>query len=465
MYDFFKGIYEKRDKTCFSVAGDDSKSVTYGEYYDNVCECYEKLRARCSDIKGKHIGILADNSYEYLVVLGALFMGKALVVTLNTYESEDAINYIINNADVEVLIVSERFAGFGAGITLSITEIASRDTDKHYDFDEKLDECIEETNIMMYTSGTTGRPKGVIQPLSCSFNLVTKCIGGYSAFANSINTLYITLPLYHIMGFFYWLVSFKLGLVLYLNSEVGEMLHELKIVKPDLAIATPAFIKILEIAFKRSENGGTDNLKYIISGGAELKKELVDKLREHGISCFNAYGMTETAGAGTINFDTVNHLNSIGLPTPNTDIKIIDGEICISCDSLMEGYYKDDEATAECLIDGYMHTGDLGYIADDGYIYITGRKKNLIILSGGENISPEELEIKLYQNPVIKECIVFEKNDRIAASVYAPGATEEDVSGYVSELNEKLPIFKRIYSVELRDKEFEKTGSGKIKRN
>ena len=465
MYDFFKNINEKRDKVWFSTIGDNPRSITYGEYYDNICECYEKIRERCSDIKGKHVGVLVENTYEYTVILGALFMGRALIVPINTYEVDEIVNYIIDNADVEILIVSDKFARFSSDITLSLSEITSFDASKHYDFDDSIDECIEETSFMMYTSGTTGRPKGVIQPLSCHLNLMLKNFDVFRDFLSSIKAIYVTLPLYHVMGFYYYILSLKAGCVLYLNSDVGEMLYELETIKPDLVVATPAFIKILEIATKKTDNNGTDNLKYVVSGGADLKRSLVDKLKEKGIVCFNAYGMTETAGAGTFNFDTYNHLGSIGVASPNADIKFIDGEICISCDSMMKGYYKNDEATAECLIDGYMHTGDLGYIDEEGYIYITGRKKNLIILSGGENISPEEIETKVYQNPLIKECIVFEKNDRIALAVYAPDASEDEVRNYVSELNEKLPIFKRIYSIEMRDGEFDKTASGKIKRS
>ena len=195
-----------------------------------------------------------------------------------------------------------------------------------------------------------------------------------------------------------------------------------------------------------------------------LSEELVDKLSQKQIGCLNVYGMTETAGSGTFNFVDKAHINSIGVPTSNTIIKIIDGEICISSESLMEGYYKDPVSTAECMKDGYVHTGDLGYIADDGYIYITGRKKNLIILSGGENISPEEIEAKLYENPLIKECIVFEKNDRLAVSIFSPDSDEKEIKKYVTELNMQLPIYKRIYSVDIKKHEFEKTANGKIKR-
>jgi long-chain acyl-CoA synthetase len=175
--------------------------------------------------------------------------------------------------------------------------------------------------------------------------------------------------------------------------------------------------------------------------------------------------MTEASGNITCNFDVVNHLESVGKLVDGCEATVIDGEICIKYYGVMLGYYKDPEGTAEVLDkDGLLHTGDLGYFDDDGFLYITGRKKNLIILSGGENVSPEELEKAAYACPKVKECKAFESGDRIHLGVYCDADAQEEIKEFVAELNKKLPIYKRIYKVEFQDTEFEKTELGKIKR-
>lgn len=155
---------------------------------------------------------------------------------------------------------------------------------------------------------------------------------------------------------------------------------------------------------------------------------------------------------------------SVGRPYDDAEIKIIDGEIGIKYWGNMMGYYKNEEATAEILRDGMIFTGDLGYLDEAGYLYMTGRKKNLIILSSGENVSPEELEKYMYANENVKECLAFEKNDRIHVSVFCDENSQDAIKAHVDELNKKLPLYKRIYGVEFQDKEFEKTATGKIKR-
>ena len=130
----------------------------------------------------------------------------------------------------------------------------------------------------------------------------------------------------------------------------------------------------------------------------------------------------------------------------------------------MKEYYNNPEESTKINIDGYIHTGDIGYIDEDGYVFITGRKKNLIILSGGENVSPEELENLLYKNQSVKECKVFERDDKIVAAVYASDDKQETIRQYVQDLNKGLPIFKRIHIVEFQNTEFDKTAIGKIRR-
>ncbi len=160
----------------------------------------------------------------------------------------------------------------------------------------------------------------------------------------------------------------------------------------------------------------------------------------------------------------VNHISSVGSPYDDADVRIVDDEIVIRHWGNMLGYYENEEETQKIIRDGVIYTGDLGYMDEDGYLYITGRKKNLIILSSGENVSPEELERLLYECKAVKECRAYEKNDRIAVAIYAEEASHESIREFIAELNKTLPIYKRIYGIDFQTEELEKTASGKIKR-
>ena len=142
-----------------------------------------------------------------------------------------------------------------------------------------------------------------------------------------------------------------------------------------------------------------------------------------------------------------------------------DGELCIRGDSIMLGYYKDPEATAAVIDkDGWFHTGDLARVDEDGYYYITGRKKNLIILGSGENISPEELEGLVEKCPAVQECIVKEMGKKIGVVVYCPQAEQQTVQDHITEMNRTLPMYKRIGVVEFSAEPLPRNATGKLLR-
>ena len=183
--------------------------------------------------------------------------------------------------------------------------------------------------------------------------------------------------------------------------------------------------------------------------------------------------MTECSPAISTNLPGKVKKESVGKLLPNCEAKIIDEEIYVRGSSVMMGYYKMSKETEETLVDGYLKTGDLGYIDEDNYIYITGRRKNLIILANGENVSPEELENDLLVNRIIKEIVVSEEKDVIKAEIYPDydylsknriRNIEYEIKKVVDEYNLKLPTYKRVNKVIIRETEFDKTTSKKIKR-
>ena len=202
-------------------------------------------------------------------------------------------------------------------------------------------------------------------------------------------------------------------------------------------------------------------------GGAALDKELIYFYKKLGITVLQGYGITECSPIVAANLPEANRLGSIGKTFPCCETKLIDGEICVRGDSVSPGYYKDDEANAASYRDGWFHTGDLGRQDKNGYLYFTGRRKNLIILANGENVSPEEPEERLYQIDGVVDALVYEKDQTITAEIYADKDVFPDVNALwkaVDGVNRSLAVYKRIGNIIMRSEPFEKTATQKIKR-
>lgn len=378
----------------------------------------------------------------------------------------------------------------------------------------------EKLAALLFTSGTTGTSKGVMlshKNLAAATN----------ASCDSMNHLPQTyrfvsvLPMNHsyevTCGH---LALSNIGCCTYLNDSLKNALKSFNYFKPNALILVPLFVETIhkriwkeidkrgmrkKVRFAMKLSGtlrriGIDirkklfkdilsalggNLDTIICGGAPLSKELVTDFDAFGIEILEGYGITECSPLLSVNRTGKVKPGSVGTPVLGCQIRIDKspneetGEILAKGDNVMMGYLNNPEATAEVFTeDGWFRTGDIGYIDGDGYIYITGRKKNIIILSNGKNIFPEELEEHLYHNEIIAECVVIgRKNDSgdtvITAVIYpnyelCEGKSDDEILAMlkqaVTETNKKLPTFKHIGNVELRKTEFEKTTTKKIKR-
>jgi long-chain acyl-CoA synthetase len=194
----------------------------------------------------------------------------------------------------------------------------------------------------------------------------------------------------------------------------------------------------------------------------------VKEFRTWGIEILNGYGATECSPVTAVNRPHFRKDGSVGHLVPGLEAKATeDGELCFKGEIIMKGYYKNEEATAEALQDGWYHTGDLGYVDEDNFIFLTGRKKNLIILSNGENISPEELEQNILRDNAVEEVLVYDENGKIVAEIYPSEDHRDDVQ-YFEKLKNKVnkgrPMYKQIATIKLRNEEFIKNATMKIVR-
>lgn len=378
---------------------------------------------------------------------------------------------------------------------------------------------VEACAAMLFTSGTTGTSKCVMLSQKNLTTSANACVQATEF--SSEDTFVSVLPMNHS----YEVTTGHLALPCYgasvfLNDSLKNALKSFNYFKPTSLILVPLFVETIHkriwkeiekkgmkkkvlFAIKLSNalrKVGIDirnklfkdvkaalggNIEKIVCGGAPLSKNLISDFDAFGITIYEGYGITECSPLVSVNPPRGIKLGSVGPSVPGTTVKIDKGEndetgeILVKGDNVMMGYYKNPEATAEVFTeDGWFRTGDLGYMDKDGYIFITGRKKNLIILSNGKNIFPEELEEHLAHNEIIGESVVIgRKNDQgeivITVIVYPnPELTEgktkdeilEEVKAAVTETNKKLPTFKHIQNVEIRDTEFEKTTTKKIKR-
>ena len=256
--------------------------------------------------------------------------------------------------------------------------------------------------------------------------------------------------------------------------------------KVGLNVAKPIARKIM------AQFGG--NIDMFIAGGARVDPKVLAFFRNMGIPCLQGYGLTETSPMVALNPDQWRYMRneSAGKIFQFTECKIVDkdedgnGEICFRGPQVMMGYYKNPEATAECMEDGWFHTGDVGYVDEDNYVYITGRRKNVIIAANGKNVFPEELEEKIARSPYVEECMVWaveDKDDSLDRGIYVTlrpdmenvkealgeragdeGAVKALISSEIDKLNAHWPDWKRVKHIVIKKSEFNKTTGMKIRR-
>ena len=332
--------------------------------------------------------------------------------------------------------------------------------------------------VLMFTSGTTGRSKAVMLSERNFFTTVGEQVVFGDAMLdykhthmpenkNDVLSNFCILPLFHLGTFICLFVWPCKGWALNISSDLRDFYRDVRLMHSDAMAVAPMLMESIYKDVKRGRRERLNGLWNPCGSSAMFDGKMLAELAREGMMITQVYGMTETCGDGIINYaQDEEHIRSAGKPDDHCEYKIAeDGELCIRGGCVMLGYYKDPAATAEVVdADGWLHTGDLARADEEGYYYITGRKKNLIILDSGENVSPEELESLLAKCPAVKECVVKEKGKKICAVICCEEAKQEEVREYITATNRTLPLYQRMSAVEFSTEPLPRTGTGKLLR-
>ena len=534
-------VKEAGDTVAFKFRRDGQiQDVTYRQFYADTMALGTALASL--GMGDRHIAMVGENSYNWIMVYLTVLKSSGVYVPIDKELPFADIMNIVIDGDCEVVFYTKRYEDdfmqhaaempkvrFFIGIDreedfgnfLSFEILLAKGRELYADGDETYASMTSDPNalkMLVYTSGTTGMQKGV---MLSEHNLVSSVYYGLqvsTVYTRSLSVLPYNHTYEAVSGL---LVSIHKHVTICINDSLKFVLKNLQEYKPDFIYLVPAFVEVFykKIMANARQSGkeqtlkkmiamsnklrrvGIDlrktlfasvhkafggNLRKIVCGGSPLRPELGEFFDGIGISLINGYGITECSPLVSANHDMFNDPTTVGIPLPCCEIKFDnitpdgDGEICVKGDVVMLGYYKQPELTAEVLRDGWFYTGDYGRMNDKGQLMITGRKKNLIVLTNGKNVFPEEIENYIAAIPYVAEVVVYGLHnehgleDSLCAEIFLSAekikelgiedpaaAIKEDVARAV----EPLPHYKRIAKIKLRDTEFEKTTTNKIRRN
>ena len=525
------------------------KEITYKEYGDDVLA----LGAAFNELLGigttKKVAIIGETSYNWYITYMMLLVSGIVAVPVDKELPEAELKNVLERAKVSAVVYSKKKKEIVEKTTSKlefIDYLVEMDSDDEIKDNKvglnflltmgkrliktgndsflkaKIDP--DEFKLLIFTSGTTSKAKGV---MISNRNLCENIYGaGSFVKVNSDDRLFSILPLHHTYeSTIGYLFPISQGASIAICEGLKYIVPNMQEAKPTALLAVPLLVenlykkinqnivkskkdklvnsmihvtnalKTVNVDIKRkvfSEIHNTlgGNIRIIVSAAAPIDKKVGKWLEDIGILFLQGYGLTETAPIAALTPESIPRVGSAGMAVPCAKLKILnpdengEGEVLIKSKTLMLGYYEDKEATDEAIVDGWFHTGDIGYIDQEGFLYITGRCKNVIVTQNGKNIYPEELELLLSKIPYINECMVYglkkdEKDKELTVAVKVipnkeyikekhGDISQEEIHNIIwneiKELNRTLVSYKTIKHLEIKEDEFEKTTTMKIKR-
>jgi long-chain acyl-CoA synthetase len=442
--------------------------------------------------KTVHAALFGATSYEFIASWFGVTTSGNVAVPLNAGNSASDLADEINRSDVELIFLDEKreesvdelkklcpqvkyFVHMHSDYsgTISLSEI----TEKYSGQAPSGEIDPNSMASIIFTSGTTGQSKGVMLSHANMIDNAT-CEPDLGYHGDKRLTL---LPVHHVFCFTCDIMcTLWYGRTLCINDSLMRIPKNLKAYQPVQTTFVPMIAASILNKMRMMAKTNPDkkaigremfgeNFEILYVGGAYLSPEIIAGYAEFGIEAAQGYGMTECTARVSTGVKGCPYPESVGRIVPGCEVKTVDGELWVKSPSVMLGYYKNPEETAKTLTpDGWLKTGDLGYVKDN-HVFISGRKKNLIILSNGENVSPEELENKFACAEPVQEIVIYDNGGVITAEIYPNPDYEftnvrEELQAELDKVNETLPQPKQIHGLVIRDTEFEKTASRKIKR-
>ncbi|MCL4477487.1 MAG: long-chain-fatty-acid--CoA ligase [Deltaproteobacteria bacterium] len=496
---------------------EESKDKPYIYFYDEVIsftQFNERVNRFANGLKsigvkkGDTVHIYINNSPEFLYAALAANKLGALAGPINCWWSPEEVKFLLNDSEGKYLIVESSYYSNVEQIKPELNYLQKivylgedhpegvfpyKELMKNSEFLEPVNISPDDDAYLFYTSGTTGKPKGALLTHSNSLYAVMGVRSVlHSDEEKGDEVALIFLPLFHVNAMMSMISALYSGVTVALRltfsaSEFGEVVEKYKVT---FFSGVPAVYNILIFIADDVKKHDLSSLKFGVCGAAPLSEETFKKFEStYNIKIIEGYGLTEGTVVSTLNpLNGERKIGSIGNALPGQDVKVVDddgaelqnnqiGEIVIKGGAVMKRYHKRPEETAQTVIDGWLHTGDIGYKDDEGYFYIVDRKKDMII-RGGENIYPKEIENILFEHPKVMEAAVIGIEDSVmgeegkAFIVLKPGenATEEEIKSYLKsrlaefkipkyiEFIDDLPknIIGKVLKKELRAKEKEK---------
>ena len=486
-----------------------SQHITGREFLRHI----QQYSLSFSDKDYKKIGIYSENRVEWIYVFYAALQSNCIAVPIDYMASDEDVAYIIDDCRPELLFISadmeEPYLKVKQKSKFKPQIIRFEDFPDNGDQPESTwvgPEDNDATAVIIYTSGTTGSPKGVMLSFTnIIFNMNAVIEAGI--FGSNSQVLML-LPLHHVFPLVgsMMLPIYAGGTIVIcpsmqttdlmktladnqINLLLGvprlyELIYRGLMAKINKSLLARSLLKLVYLTrsrklgkslFRKIHDGLGGHLQFMIAGGAALNTDVGKFFYAIGFEILEGFGMTETAPMITFPRPGNIKIGSPGQPLPGTSVEIRDGEIVVKGPNIMKGYYNRPEETADVLKDGWLYTGDLGRIEKDGFLYITGRKKEIIVLPNGKNINPIELEMKLEgSSPAIKEAGVFLHKDMLHAVIlpdysFLSDNKVNDIPGYfresvLSPFNSGMSSYKRIMQFTLVNSELPRTRLSKLQR-